>query len=201
LQFGGIRWQDEQLCGGTGTASVLWWQVPVGKNSREKCSFTSQEVKYEEAKALGAHQVVSSQDTEAIRALAGSLDFLLITANVPLDWSALLVTLAPQGRLHFLGLIPEAVAVVPFDLILTQRSISGSPVGPPVSIAEMLQFAARHHIAPVVEHLPMSQVNEAMEHLQAGKARYHIVLETDGASRREIDSMRGESYRSVTAII
>ncbi len=150
-----------------------------------------------------------AQSTDYVAVLeeaAGLLDraqchFLLIAANVPLDWSALLATLAPQGRLHFVGVIPEAVAVVPFDLILTQRSISGSPVGSPVTMAQMLQFAARHHIVPQVEHAPMSQVNEAMKHLQAGKARYRIVLETDGVSRGEIDSMRGESYRSVTAFI
>ena len=149
----------------------------------EVTAFTSQEAKYAEARALGAHHVISSQDTEAHRALAGSLDFLLVTVNVPLDWSALLATLAPGGRLHFVGLMPQAVPVVPFDLISTQRSVSGSPVGSPVSMAQMVQFAARHHIVPQVEHVPMSQVNEAMEHLQAGKAHYRIVLETESASR------------------
>jgi uncharacterized zinc-type alcohol dehydrogenase-like protein len=43
----------------------------------------------------------------------------------------------------------------------------------------MLEFAARHGIAPVVEEFPMSHANEAMEHLEAGKARYRIVLKYD----------------------
>jgi uncharacterized zinc-type alcohol dehydrogenase-like protein len=43
----------------------------------------------------------------------------------------------------------------------------------------MLDFSARHGIAPVVEVFPMSRVNEAFEHLRAGKARYRIVLEND----------------------
>jgi uncharacterized zinc-type alcohol dehydrogenase-like protein len=43
----------------------------------------------------------------------------------------------------------------------------------------MLDFAARHGIAPVVEEFPMSRANEAMAHLEAGKARYRIVLKND----------------------
>ena len=56
------------------------------------------------------------------------------------------------------------------------RSISGSPVGSPANIAKMLEFAAVHDIKPVVEHFKFDQVNEAIEHLESGKARYRIVL-------------------------
>ncbi len=40
-------------------------------------------------------------------------------------------------------------------------------------------FSARHRIEPVVEYFPMSRVNEAIAHLEAGKARYRVVLEND----------------------
>jgi uncharacterized zinc-type alcohol dehydrogenase-like protein len=43
----------------------------------------------------------------------------------------------------------------------------------------MVAFCARHGIAPTIETFPMSRVNEALEHLRAGKARYRIVLEND----------------------
>jgi uncharacterized zinc-type alcohol dehydrogenase-like protein len=43
----------------------------------------------------------------------------------------------------------------------------------------MLDFRARHRIEPVVECFPMSRVNEAWAYLEAGKARYRIVLEND----------------------
>lgn len=39
-----------------------------------------------------------------------------------------------------------------------------------------------HGIAPVTETFPMSKVNDALEHLRAGKARYRIVLFNDIAS-------------------
>ena len=65
-----------------------------------------------------------------------------------------------------------------FALIVGQREISGSPTGSPVDIARMLAFAARHDIRPQVKMFPMSKVNEALAHLDAGKARYRIVLQT-----------------------
>ena len=40
----------------------------------------------------------------------------------------------------------------------------------------MLAFAAHHEIAPQVETFPLDQVNEALDHLRSGKARYRIVL-------------------------
>ena len=63
--------------------------------------------------------------------------------------------------------------------IAVQRSVSGSPVGDPATIATMLDFCARHGIAPTVERFPMSRVNEALDHLRSGRARYRIVLEAD----------------------
>jgi uncharacterized zinc-type alcohol dehydrogenase-like protein len=72
---------------------------------------------------------------------------------------------------------PIPLAVIP--LIMGQRSISGSPIGSPVGIRTMLEFAARHNITPQTEHFPMSRINEALERLEAGKARYRIVLDVD----------------------
>ncbi len=62
-------------------------------------------------------------------------------------------------------------------LISGQRDVSGSPTGAPVDIARMLAFAARHDIRPQVEHFAMSRANEAIAHLEVGKARYRVVLD------------------------
>src|SRR5207244_4507616 len=80
-------------------------------------------------------------------------------------------TLAPKGRMHVVGAVPEPIPVGAFDLIGAQRSVSGSPTGAPADMATMLDFAARHSIAPQVEHFPMSKVNDALAHLEAGKGR------------------------------
>jgi uncharacterized zinc-type alcohol dehydrogenase-like protein len=142
-------------------------------------AFTSSESKFEEAKGFGANHVVSSRDASAIKKLAGSLDLLISTVNVPLDWDAMIGTLAPNGRLHLVGAVLEPIPVAAFSLIMGQRSISGSPSGSPVALETMLDFAARHHIAPQTEHFPMSKINEAFARLRSGKARYRIVLDAD----------------------
>lgn len=145
----------------------------------EVTAFTSTAAKRDEAISFGAHRVVASNDPAAIAALAGSLDLVIVTVNVTLDWQAILSTLAPRGRLHFVGAVLEPIPVPAFALIGGQKSISGSPIGSPSSIATMLEFAARHGIEPQVEHFPMSRTNEALDHLRAGKARYRIVLDAD----------------------
>jgi uncharacterized zinc-type alcohol dehydrogenase-like protein len=66
-----------------------------------------------------------------------------------------------------------------FGLIMRQKSIAGSPTGSPTAISAMLEFCARHSIAPITETFPMSKVNDALEHLRSGKARYCIVLVND----------------------
>ncbi|UNK48136.1 NAD(P)-dependent alcohol dehydrogenase [Lysobacter sp. S4-A87] len=140
-------------------------------------AFTSTAAKADEAHGFGAHHVVASRDSAAINAVAGSLDLLLVTVNVPMDWDAMVGTLAPKGRMHVVGAVLEPIPVAAFSLIMKQREISGSPTGSPVDIASLLAFAARHDIRPQVEMFPMSKVNEALEHLRAGKARYRIVLD------------------------
>ncbi|TWT33223.1 NADPH-dependent aldehyde reductase Ahr [Blastopirellula retiformator] len=145
----------------------------------EVTAFTSSDSKREEAKKLGAHNVVNSRDSDAMGKLKGSLDFVLSTVNVSLDWPVILDTLAPKGKLLLVGAVLDPIPVSAMALIMPQRSIGGSPIGSPTTIAKMLDFCARHEISPQIETFPMSKVNDALEHLKAGKARYRIVLEND----------------------
>lgn len=96
--------------------------------------------------------------------------------NVALPWESIVGSPAPRGRLHIVGAVLEPIPVSAFLLILAQRSISGSPLGSPATTARMLDFCARHTIAPVVEVFPMAKVNEALDHWRSGKARYRVVL-------------------------
>lgn len=145
----------------------------------EVTAFTSNPAKTAEAQGFGAHRVVSSRDPQALSALAGQLDLILVTVNVSLDWDALIAALAPKGRLHVVGAVLDPIPVQAFSLIGGHKSLSGSPTGSPTALADMLDFCARHAITPQVEHFPMSRVNEALDHLRAGKARYRIVLDAD----------------------
>jgi uncharacterized zinc-type alcohol dehydrogenase-like protein len=145
----------------------------------EVTAFTSSEGKFAEARAFGAHHAVSSRDSDAIKKLAGVFDLLIVTVNVALDWGSLMAALAPNGRMHVVGAVAEPIPVAAFPMIIGQKCVSGSPTGSPVAIETMLDFAARHRVAPQTEHYPMSRINEAFERLESGKARYRIVLDAD----------------------
>ncbi|QOV88723.1 NADPH-dependent aldehyde reductase Ahr [Humisphaera borealis] len=142
----------------------------------EVTAFTTSDSKREEAMKLGAHQVVNTKNAGELKKLAGSLDFILNTANASPDWDAMFGALAPKGRFHTVGVIPEPIPAPAFTLISGQKSVSGSPLGSPYTVGKMLDFCGRHDIAPVTEIFPMKDVNAAIDHLRAGKARYRVVL-------------------------
>lgn len=142
----------------------------------EVTAFSSSPDKAEEARRMGAHNVVSSRDAGSLQKIAGSLDFILVTANVTLDWPAYIAALKPKGRLHVVGAVLEPIPVAAFSLLVGQKSVSGTPLGSPATTAHMLDFCARHKIKPMCETYPMAKINDAMERLASGKARYRIVL-------------------------
>jgi uncharacterized zinc-type alcohol dehydrogenase-like protein len=143
----------------------------------EVTAFTSSPSKRDEALALGAHRTASSIDRDDMKRIAGSIDFLIVTVGATLDWDGLMSTLAPKGRLHLVGVVTDGMKLRTGSLMSWQRSVSASPTGAPGTIARMLDFAARHQITAQVERFPMARVNEAVEHLRSGKARYRVVLD------------------------
>ncbi|MFN7820258.1 MAG: NAD(P)-dependent alcohol dehydrogenase [Cyanobacteriota bacterium] len=140
----------------------------------EVAAVTTSAAKAEEARRLGAHDVVPLAD---LAAQAGRFDLIINTVNKPLEWPAVIGALAPLGRLHLLGAVLEPLPVSAFDLIMTRRAITGSPTSSPSSLRKMVAFCARHQIQPVVEHLPMHQINEAIHRLRLGDVRFRFVLD------------------------
>ena len=140
-------------------------------------ALTSSSSKTEEAMSLGAHAVINSRDPEALAEAAGSFDVILSTVDVALDWNQIIAMLKPKGRLHFLGVqaVPAELQLMP--LMFSQLSLSSSLVGSPHTVADMLEFCARHDIRVVTEHFRFNRINEAFAHLESGDARYRIVLD------------------------
>ncbi|MEO1857317.1 MAG: NAD(P)-dependent alcohol dehydrogenase [Rubritalea sp.] len=142
----------------------------------EVTAFTSSEAKRTEAIDLGAHHTLNSRDPDDIASAAEQFDLIISTVNVRLDWNLYLSTLNIRGRLHIVGVTLEPLDLEIFPLMMGQRSVSSSPVGSPKVIAQMLEFAKLHNIAPVVEEFAMVDVNGAIQHLRDGKAHYRVVL-------------------------
>ena len=147
----------------------------------EVTAFTSHKSKEKELLKLGAHKVLDSTNAKELEGAAASFDMILSTVNVKLDWNLYIQTLKPKGRFHFVGATLEPLDISVFGLITGQRSISASPVGSPTNIKKMLEFANFHDIKPQVEIFPLSKVNDALDHLRAGKARYRVVLKADAS--------------------
>ncbi len=142
----------------------------------EVIAFSSNPDKKAQILEMGAHQVIDSTSREDLKKVAKQLNFILNTTNVSLDWNAYLAALAPKGKLHTVGAVPEPMAIPAFSLIGGDKSVEGSALGSPALNRTMLEFCVRHNIYPTVEEFPMEKVNEALQHLKDGKARFRIVL-------------------------
>ncbi|MDO6682335.1 MULTISPECIES: NAD(P)-dependent alcohol dehydrogenase [unclassified Oceanobacter] len=141
----------------------------------EVTAFTSSPDKAEEARRFGAHEIINSRDSSALKAARNHFDLIISTVNVKLEWQRYIATLKPKGKLVLLGVLLE-----PLDIsLIGQRAVMASEVGSPGTIKTMLDFAARHGIVPQTEVMPMSAINQALSHLEAGKPRYRIVLQQD----------------------
>ena len=142
----------------------------------EVIAFSSNPDKKAQILEMGATKVINSKDPNELASIAGTLNFILNTTNVSLDWNSYLTTLAPKGKLHTVGAVLEPMAIPAFSLIGGEKSVSGSPLGSPALTKTMLDFCVRHDIYPTTEEFPISKVNEAVSHLEEGKARFRVVL-------------------------
>jgi uncharacterized zinc-type alcohol dehydrogenase-like protein len=142
----------------------------------EVTAFSTSAAKEEEARALGAHHFVNTRETKAMREVANTFDFILSTINADQDWMSYIQALRPTGTLCFVGVPPAPVSVQAFSLISGIRSITGSPIGSPHQLREMVDVAARHNVRAKTEAFPMAKANEAIEKVKKNKLRYRAVL-------------------------
>ena len=142
----------------------------------EVTAFSTTANKEEEARSLGAHHFINSRESKAMKDVAGSLDFILNTANADQDWNVYIQALRPRGTLCFVGVPPSPVSLQAFPLIAGVRTVTGSPIGSPQRIREMLDVAARHGVKATTECFAMARANEAIEKVKKNKVRYRAVL-------------------------
>jgi uncharacterized zinc-type alcohol dehydrogenase-like protein len=142
----------------------------------EVTAFSTSATKEEEARALGAHNFVNTRESKSMKEVAGTLDFVLNTANADQDWGVFVQALRPTGTLCFVGVPPSPVSVSAFPLIAGLRTITGSPIGSPHQLREMLDVAARHGVKAQIESFPMAKANAAIEKVKKNKVRYRAVL-------------------------
>lgn len=139
-------------------------------------AFSTSAAKEEESRTLGAHHFVNTRETKALKKLAGSFDFLISTINADQDWSAYLTALRPTGVFCFVGAPTSPAAIPVFPLISGMKTVTGSPIGSPLQLREMLDVAARHGIKAQTERFAMNKANEAIAKVKKNQIRYRAVL-------------------------
>jgi uncharacterized zinc-type alcohol dehydrogenase-like protein len=142
----------------------------------EVTAFSTSAAKEDEARKLGAHRFVNTRESKLIKEVAGTQDFIVSTVNADLEWAGFMQALRPTGTLCFVGVPPSPVAVQAFPMISGVRSITGSPIGSPHRLREMMDVAARHGVKAQTERFAMAKANEAIEKVKRNKVRYRAVL-------------------------
>ncbi|CAI1074424.1 Uncharacterized zinc-type alcohol dehydrogenase-like protein YahK [Serratia quinivorans] len=140
--------------------------------------FTTSESKVEDAKRLGAHEVVISRDPEQMAQHTNSFDFILNTVAAQHDLNPFLNLLRRDGTLTLVG-APEHDHPSPqvFNLIMKRRRIAGSLIGGIAETQEMLDFCGQHGITSDIELIPMQQINQAYERMLKSDVKYRFVVD------------------------
>ncbi len=140
--------------------------------------FTTSPGKADDARALGADQVVISTDPEAMAAQRGKLDLIVDTVAAKHDLDPLLATLRRDGALVLVGAPAEPhPGPSPFTLMAARRSLAASGIGGIAETQEMLDFCAEHGITADVERISMAEIDDAWDRMERGDVRFRFVID------------------------
>jgi uncharacterized zinc-type alcohol dehydrogenase-like protein len=187
------------LCAGISTYSPLkHWQVGKGDKvgivglgglghlgvkfasamGAQVVLFTTSANKADDAFRLGAHEVVISKDTDAMKKHLLSFDFILNTVAAAHNLDSYIELLKRDGTLCVVG-VPEhphrSLAIG--NLIFKRRKLAGSLIGGIKETQEMLDFCAKHNIVSDIEIIPIQQINQAYDRLVKGDVKYRFVID------------------------
>jgi uncharacterized zinc-type alcohol dehydrogenase-like protein len=139
--------------------------------------FTTSPGKKQDARRLGADEVVVSRNADEMRKHAGSFDFILDAVSADHDIDAYIQLLRRDGNITLVGAPEKPLAVPVFGLIFKRRSLSGSPIGGIPETQEMLDFCGEHNITADVEVIPIQKVNEAYGRLLKADVKYRFSID------------------------
>ncbi|GEP88760.1 uncharacterized zinc-type alcohol dehydrogenase-like protein [Chitinophaga terrae (ex Kim and Jung 2007)] len=186
------------LCAGITTWSPLrHWQVGPGKKvgivgigglghmgikfakamGAHVVVFTTSPSKFEDAKRLGADEVVLSTDRAQMKQYRKKLDFVLDCVSAEHDINAYLALLRVDGTLALVGAPEHPLPVAAFALIPGRVNFAGSTIGSIKETQEMLDFCGEHNITSDIEMINIQQINEAYDRLLKGDVHYRFVID------------------------
>jgi uncharacterized zinc-type alcohol dehydrogenase-like protein len=140
--------------------------------------FTTSPGKTEDARRLGADDVVISKDREQMKRHANSFDYILNTVAASHDLDAFMSLLKRDGTMTLVG-VPAEPHPSPNvgNLIFKRRSLAGSLIGGIAETQEMLDFCGEHGITSDIEIIPIDRINEAYERMLKSDVKYRFVID------------------------
>ncbi|QBQ42033.1 NAD(P)-dependent alcohol dehydrogenase [Sphingobacterium psychroaquaticum] len=138
---------------------------------------TTSQSKVEDAKRLGADEVILSTDEAQMKAHANTLHFVLDCVSAQHDVNAYLKLLKVDGTLALVGAPEHPLPIAPFSLIPARKNFAGSTIGSIQETQEMLDFCGEHNITSDIELINMQDINEAYERLLKGEVKYRFVID------------------------
>lgn len=138
---------------------------------------TTSASKIDDAKRLGADEVILSTDVKQMKANASSLHFLLDCVSAQHDINAYLRLLKVDGTLVLVGAPEHPLPVAPFSLIPARKNFAGSTIGSIAETQEMLDFCGQHNITSDIEVIRIQDINQAYERLLKGDVKYRFVID------------------------
>jgi alcohol dehydrogenase (NADP+) len=140
--------------------------------------FTTSPGKVDDARALGAANVVISRDEGQMAAAANTLDLIIDTVAASHDLDPYIATLHRDGAIVLLG-VPPTPHPSPgvFGLLGARRSIGGSNIGGIAETQEMLDFCAEHDVTSDVEMIRMDEIDAAYNRMLASDVKYRFVID------------------------
>ncbi|GAB56850.1 NADP-dependent alcohol dehydrogenase C [Glaciecola punicea ACAM 611] len=138
---------------------------------------TTSKTKADDAKELGADEVLVSTDKDAMQKWAGKFDFLLNTIPVGHDVNPYLNLLKYNKTMCLVGAIEPLANVNGAMLVTGRKAVAGSLIGGLKETQEMLDFCGEHNVVATIEEIKMSEINDAFERMQDNDVRYRFVID------------------------
>ena len=130
------------------------------------------------AKKLGAAVYIDSKAVNAATELQqlGGAQSILATAPSSKAMSELIDGLAPSGKFVVVGISNDPIEATPLQLIVGERSVTGSAVGTPTDSEDTMSFAELTGVRPMIETYPLEKAAEAYARMMSGNAQFRVVL-------------------------
>jgi uncharacterized zinc-type alcohol dehydrogenase-like protein len=139
--------------------------------------FTTSASKVEDAKRLGADEVIISKNEAEMQKHVGSFHFILDTVSAEHDLNAYIQLLKLDGTMTLVGAPPKPASLYSFGLLMKRRRLAGSGIGGIRETQEMLDYCGEKGIVSDIETISMQQVNQAYERLLKSDVKYRFVID------------------------